>query len=248
VTDQTTIPDRDLPHQRRTLAVGEWRPMSADRIREHRFRDTPIGRRGYRPDEVDAFLNRIAGEVQQWTTAYADAHTENNRLRDYYREHPIDAVSIRDRALSTEAITILANAQQQADQLIADAQTHARTMQTDARAQAEHVAAARRSVEHAAHAYRARAGTDYSADREQVERVTALGRSILAALTGATTQLDGASAQMRAVSDAFHSELTKLSADPRPQFRSMPGRAQPHTGGHLPEQPTALHATPERYR
>jgi len=189
--------------------------MSAEQIRHRAFRETGIGRRGYRPDEVDLFLGRLATEVERWNAAHADAHAEINRLKDYFREHPVDAESIRARALSGEAIHLLARAQQQADQLIADAQAHARAMQTDARAHAEAIVAeARRHVDQAAHAYRARAGGDYSADREQVERLAALGRSILGALNGATTQMDGASAQMRAVTEAFAAELTKLIGEP----------------------------------
>ena len=116
--------------------------------------------------------------------------------------------------MPTEAITVLAQAQMHADQLIADAQAHARAVQTDARAQAgEIVTVARREADVAAHAYRARAGNTYNTDREQTERMAALSRSILAAIAGAVTQLDGAGAQMRAVADAFGTELTKLIPD-----------------------------------
>ncbi|MCW2643030.1 MAG: DivIVA protein [Dactylosporangium sp.] len=82
--------------------------------------------------------------------------------------------------------------------------------QRDARDQAE--AIVNRTRQEADQA--ARAGTDYNADREQAERLSALGRSILAAMSGATTQMDGASAQMRAVGDVFAAELEKLTMVP----------------------------------
>jgi cell division septum initiation protein DivIVA len=193
--------------------------MSADQIRNHTFRETGIGRRRYRPEDVDLILGRLASEVERWSAAYAEAQAEIHRLKGYFREHPVDAESIRARALSAEAVHVLARAQQQADQLIADAQSHARAMQTDARAHAEAIVAeARQHADSAAHAYRARAGGDYSTDREQVERLAALGRSILGTLNGATTQMDDASAQMRAVTEAFATELTKLIGEPADSY------------------------------
>jgi DivIVA domain-containing protein len=187
-----------------------WLPLSADQIRRRSFRETPLGRRGYRPDEVDLFIGRVAGEVERWTAAYAEAQNEVHRLKNYFRNEGVDPDSARARDLSTDAVTVLARAQAHADRLIADAQAHARAMQHDARAQAEAIVGrARQEADRAAHAYRARAGTDYNADREQAERMAALGRSILAVLSGATAQMDGASVQMRAIADAFAVELGK---------------------------------------
>lgn len=221
-----------------------WQPLSPEHVRGQRFRETALGRRGYRPDEVEAFLARMAEEVQRWTTIHARDLAEINRLRDFFRNQNIDTEPARQRAFSSEAINILATAQQQADQLIADAKTHARSMQTDARSQAERVVVeARREAEAAAHAYRVRAGQQYSADREQVERLAAIARNILAAvagatsqLDGATSQLDGASAQIRAVGDAFSAELTKLVGPPI--------AAPEHTA--IPDHPTATGIQPAR--
>lgn len=205
----------DEPDLSRHTALRGWRPMSPEHIRGHRFRETALGRRGYRPDEVEAFLARMAEEVQRWTSTHARDLAEINRLRGFFRNQNIDTEPAGQRAFSNEAINMLATAQHQADQLIADAKTHARSMQTDARGQAERVVAeARREAEAAAHSYRTRAGQQYSADREQVERLAAIARNILAAVAGATSQLDGASAQIRAVGDAFGAELTKLVGPP----------------------------------
>jgi cell division septum initiation protein DivIVA len=151
--------------------------------------------------------------VERWTAAYAEAQNEVHRLQNYFRDQGVDAEAARARELSSEAVTVLVRAQAHADRLIADAQAHASAMQHDARNQAETIVGrARQEADRAAHAYRARAGVDYNADREQSERLAALGRSILAAMSGATTQMNGASAQLRAIGDAFGAELEKLTA------------------------------------
>jgi DivIVA domain-containing protein len=202
-----------------------WVPLSAEQIRHHMFRETPLGRRGYRPEEVQLYLGRVAGEVERWTAAYAEAQNEVHRLKNYFRHQGMDLETVRARELSNDAVTVLVRAQAHADRLIADAQAHASAMQHDARAQAEAIVGrARQEGDHAAHAYRVRSGTDYNADREQSERLAALGRSILAAMSGATTQMDGASAQMRAIGDAFSAELEKLATVPDARV----GRAAPH--------------------
>lgn len=190
----------------------DWVPLSAERIRHQTFRETPLGRRGYRPEEVHLFLGRVAGEVERWTAAYAEAQNEVHRLRNYFRSQGVDPEAGRHEDMSTEAVTMLVRAQAHADRLIADAQAHASAMQHDARSQAEAIVArARQEADRAAHTYRAVAGVEYNADREQAERLAALGRSILSAMTGATTQMDGATTQMRAIGEAFAAELEKLT-------------------------------------
>jgi DivIVA domain-containing protein len=190
-----------------------WVPLSPEQIRARSFRENQLGRRGYRREDVDTFLTRAADEVQRWNAAYTHAEREIIRLRNYFKGQGIDAAEKEVRAPSTEAVNVLAQAQAHADQLIAAAQAHARAMQYDARDQAEAIVMqARQEADRAAHAYRAQAGEAYTPDREQVERLGALGRSILTALNGATTQMDGASAQMRAISEAFANELAKATS------------------------------------
>jgi DivIVA domain-containing protein len=205
-----------------------WIPLSAEQIRRRSFRETPLGRRGYRPDEVELFVGRVAGEVERWTAAYADAQNEVQRLKYYFRNEGVDPDAPRAWDVTADAVALMSRAQLQADRLIADAQAHARAMQHDARAQAEAIVGrARQEADRAAHAYRARAGSDYNADREQAERMGTLGRSILAALSGATTQMDGASAQMRAIADAFAIELGKIITE----------LEEAHTGRTVPPAP-----------
>lgn len=194
-----------------------WVPMSPDQVRRQTFPETSWGRRGYRPEDVDRFLNRVATELSRWNSACQEQSREVERLRNYFRSegHEPDA---RSRDTSAEAISVLQRAQAHADQLIADAQAHARAMQHDARELAETIVGqAREQSDRAAQDYRSRSGSDYTADREQVERLAALSRSILGALSGASIQLDGSSRQIRAISDAFDAELRKLTAPGYPE-------------------------------
>ena len=195
-----------------------WAPLSPDQIRQRTFRESALGRRGYRREEVDSFLTQIADEIGRWSNACAQANAEINRLRNYFREQGFDPEPNRaPQGTSVEAVTLLAQAQAHADQLIANAQAQAKAMQHDARDQAQAIVArARQEADRAAHAYRAQAGSAYTADGEQVERLATLGHSILAALNGATTQMDGASAQMRAISQAFATEIRKLTEPTSP--------------------------------
>lgn len=201
-----------LPMEENTGGVNSgWLPLSAEQVRQQRFRETSLARRGYRADEVESYLSRVAADIDRWSSAYAEAAGEIRRLRNYFREHGESGAS-RAREVSVEAVSVLSRAQAHADQLIADAQAHARTMQQDARSHAEALMGqAREEADRAAREYRARSGPGYNADREQTERLAALGRSILGALGGATTQLDGATAQMRAIAEAFSAELATFT-------------------------------------
>ncbi|NJC73033.1 DivIVA domain-containing protein [Planosporangium thailandense] len=172
-----------------------WRPLSPDQIRQHAFGESGFGRRGYRPDEVDLFIDQVAAEVERWGSAYAAAADEIARLRNYFRDNHIDPEATAARQESTEAITVLTHAQTRADQLIADAQAHAKAIVASARQEADRV----------------RAGAAFIASRDQAERLTALSRSILATVDGATTQLDAASARVRTTTDAFAAELAALT-------------------------------------
>jgi cell division septum initiation protein DivIVA len=208
-----------------TASAGGWRPMSPDEVRRAPLRESGLGRRGYRPEDVDRLRSDIAEELERWGRAYADAQSEIQRLRDYYRQHGIDSAAAnqhgRHEAPSTEAVEIVARAQAYADQLVAEAQAQARHMQADARSQAESmVGHARRQADQAGQAYRARAGESYSPDREETERLTAWARSILATMQAVQHQLG-------ATAEAFSLELNKLGAGSAPAAPGLATREYP---------------------
>jgi cell division initiation protein len=195
-----------------TANAGGWRPMSPDEVRRAPLRESGLGRRGYRPEDVDRLRAEVAEELDRWGRAYAEAQSEIQRLRDYYRQHGIDSAAAaaqqrgRHEAPSTEAVEIMARAQAYADQLVAEAQAQARHMHADARSQAESIVGqARRQADQAGQEYRVRAGESYSPDREETERLIAWTRSILATMQAVQHQLG-------ATADAFSLELNKLGA------------------------------------
>ena len=182
-----------------------WVPASPDQIRHRRFTELGLVRRGYRAEEVDAYLAKLAREVDHWATGHSQLRAEVNRLRNWYRDHDIDIDAAQRRQVSVEAANILVRAQQQADQIISDAHAQARYVQSDARTHGDAILEqARREAESAAHAYRARSGPAYSPEREELERWAVWGRSLLAAINAAKAQLE-------ATGDAFAFELDKLT-------------------------------------
>jgi DivIVA domain-containing protein len=215
-----------------TAASADRVPVSAEQIRTRRFRETPVGRRGYRPDEVDNFLERVANEVEQLTAANADAHAEIDRLRNWFRNHGERPDANRHDA-DTDPIHILDTARQHADQVVRQVQQDARSRYFDVRRDAGAIVSqARRAAEHAARAYRAQAGPGHSHDREQAERPATLAHSLLALVSDAITALDGAAAQVHIIWHALDDELRRLSGNPA--GRPAVGRASPT--GPAPER------------
>jgi cell division septum initiation protein DivIVA len=209
-----------------------WRPMSPDGVRRAPLRESGLGRRGYRPEDVDRLRADVAEELDRWARAYAEAQNEIQRLRDYYRHHGVEvgtgAAGSRSTsqhgAPSSEAVEMMARAQAYADQLVAEAQAQARHVQSDARTQGESIVSqARREADQAGQAYRARAGESYSPDREETERLTAWARSILATMQAVQHQLG-------ATAEAFSLELNKLGPGPAtPAYPAAPHSTPPAT-------------------
>jgi cell division septum initiation protein DivIVA len=190
-----------------------WQPMSPDEVRRAPLRESGLGRRGYRPEDVDRLRNDVAAELERWSQAYAEAESEIRRLRDYFRRHGVDQAPTaepvgRHAAYPPAAVQLMARAQAYADQLVAEAQAQARHVQADARSQAEAIVSeGRRRADAAGRAYRRDAGPAYSADREESARLTAWARSILATMQAVQHQLG-------ATAEAFSLELNKLESPP----------------------------------
>jgi len=162
-----------------------WSPISAEQLRSARLRDAGLTRRGYRIEDVDALISRAAGEIEQWTNAYAAAQNEIEHLRNFYRTRGEEPTG--NTQADREAIELLARAQQHADALIADAQAHARHLQADARQYAEQLIA--------------------TARRDTAPEATALRRDVLAALQHASTQMTEEAARLRALHDYLATQL-----------------------------------------
>jgi DivIVA domain-containing protein len=208
-----------------TAAHTDRIPVSAEQIRTRRFRPSPLGRRGYRPEEVDGFLDRVADEIEHLSAANADAHAEIDRLRNWFRNHSDHPANTR-ADIDTDGIPNLANPLRFADEVVSQIQRNARGRYADVRSNAGAIVVqARQAAEHAARDYRAQAGSDYSHDREQAERTATFARSLLALLSGATMYLDGAAVQVHTMWHALDGELSRLIGDP--DGKPAIGRASP---------------------
>jgi hypothetical protein len=169
---------------------GRWIPLSAEQFRQYRFRETAVGRRGIRPDDVQDAMNRAAYEIEQWRLRFQRAQTENTRLRDWFKREGIDVDTRRPRQPAEEATRLLIIAQREADQVLAAAHAQASHVHADAVTQAEEIIEqARHSSEHAARQYRAAAGATYNADLEELVRLRNWAGSILSLLTATETHL-----------------------------------------------------------
>ncbi|PZG16110.1 hypothetical protein C1I95_18300 [Micromonospora craterilacus] len=60
-------------------------PLTPDRLAAVELPRTPLGRRGYRPDDVDALLHRLAYEVGERTRQREQVLEENRRLKHALR-------------------------------------------------------------------------------------------------------------------------------------------------------------------
>ncbi|MEU7762093.1 MULTISPECIES: DivIVA domain-containing protein [Micromonospora] len=56
-------------------------PLTADRLSAVELPRTPLGRRGYRTDDVDALLHRLVYELGERTRLLDDALGENDRIK-----------------------------------------------------------------------------------------------------------------------------------------------------------------------
>ncbi|WP_405105597.1 DivIVA domain-containing protein [Micromonospora sp. NBC_01405] len=76
-----------IRHRRRSVArpVGlrsaACRPLLPWQVREQRFRPTQFGRRGLDPQEVQEFLDRLAGDLAAVYDALAQSRRETSRIK-----------------------------------------------------------------------------------------------------------------------------------------------------------------------
>ncbi|GAA4565659.1 DivIVA domain-containing protein [Micromonospora sp. 4G57] len=65
-------------------------PLTPDRLTAVDLPRTSLGRRGYRPDEVDALLHRLAYELNERTRQLDHALAENDRIKRALRSWQAD--------------------------------------------------------------------------------------------------------------------------------------------------------------
>ena len=117
--------------------------LSPDAVRRYAFERTPLGRRGYVESDVERFRSKVADEIARGDAEKADLREEIERLRNYYRDQGVEADAVARRGrdgrrggvpgtgpLDIQAVHLLSQAQQAADQHIAAAESYARTLET----------------------------------------------------------------------------------------------------------------------
>ncbi|MBI1758193.1 MAG: DivIVA domain-containing protein [Actinobacteria bacterium] len=211
MTPQSSASSGELAQPGRRLS-----PLSPDQIRNVNLPRTTLGRRGYSEPEVDLLLRRLATEVEGWIAENTGLRVENERLktawRDWHRRNQPDGGQLEplpaQRQPNPDAVLLMSRAQQEADSLVAQAQDYARRVTEHARSQYEDVLRsaqhqAREEAESAVRDYRARAGTAYTAEIEELERRLAWARTFLGAIQGVEVQL-------KAAREALTLEVEKL--------------------------------------
>jgi DivIVA domain-containing protein len=75
-------------------------PLTPDRLTAVELPRTPPGRRGYRPEDVDALLHRLAYEMGERTRQRDQIREENRRLRHALRTWQSECAARRQRDCS----------------------------------------------------------------------------------------------------------------------------------------------------
>jgi hypothetical protein len=189
------------------------RRLSAEQVRTASFERTPIGRRGYLEDAVTTFLHRVAEELAARDQDVAVLTEQNRRvkaaLRDWQADHGAD---VAQQQVTAEVVTLMARAQEQIDAQLARADLVARQTVQQAQQRHEQIVTeardrANREADRVAHAYRAAAGAQYSADQEQLRRQQVYLQALLQAL-------DAVAAHLHATRQVFAVEVQNVTSPP----------------------------------
>ncbi|HEV8648906.1 MAG TPA: DivIVA domain-containing protein [Actinomycetes bacterium] len=186
----------------------EWtKRLTPSAVRSTTFGKAPLTRRGYSEDEVDRFMARVAEDISAADADRAALRAEIDRLRRWYRDRGID---VDDQSVvgaprpNVQAVNLMSQAQQAADNHIAQAEEYARRLVGQARQRYEEILReaqqqAAQAAERAAEVYRASPDA-YREEEEQLERRIAYLRTF-----AQVTQV-----QLQSAFEALHREVGKL--------------------------------------
>jgi cell division septum initiation protein DivIVA len=214
--------------------------LSPDAVRRFEFGRTPIGRRGYSETDVEHFRGRVVHEIVQSTAERAALRQELQRqreevqrLRDYFRRNRVDvdavvgqtgqpgqpaqppqqqpATQVNVNIATVQAVNVMSQAQQAADQHIAQAEDYARRLVANARLQYEEILHRAHDQAQAAAAEAGRvAEEEQNAPQEDPGEMQYLQSRLAYMRTFAqVTQV-----QLRSILDALRQELDQLTELP----------------------------------
>ncbi|WBB54413.1 DivIVA domain-containing protein [Verrucosispora sp. WMMD573] len=93
---------RDERHETGTCyRAATYRPLRPWQVRDRRFR---LGRRGYDPVEVVAFLDRVAGDLEAAYRQVAAADRESARVREALRRWQSEQAQARQARLNQPSV------------------------------------------------------------------------------------------------------------------------------------------------
>lgn len=172
--------------------------VTAGQINNARFPMTSLTRRGYQPDEVHRFLEKVADELasrdQREAALQADADKLREALRSWQSQQSDKRMQQTVKTPTSDAVMLVARAQQQAESYVDQAQNYSRQIIGQAREQAAELM---RRTQEKAQLEADRAVAEYRdqnlgrADREAEDRIRQLvkARSFLEAVEVAEEQL-----------------------------------------------------------
>jgi vacuolar-type H+-ATPase subunit H len=240
--------------------------LTPDGVRRIQFPRSPIARRGYNELDVEHFRARVVHEIGQANAEKAAMRQELERqrdevqrLRDYFRRNRVDVdapgghtpppppAQINVNIASVQAVNVMSQAQQAADQHIAQAEDYARRLVANARLQYEDILrrAHEQAQEAAAEAGRLFEATSKEREREQ-EQAPEAERSqeqssemqyLQSRLAYMRTFAQVTQVQLRSILDALRQELDQLTDLPNaPDAPAMAAVAGPASRRELPSR------------
>ena len=230
--------------------------LSPDAVRRFEFGRTPIGRRGYSETDVEHFRGRVVHEIVQSTAERAALRQELQRqreevqrLRDYFRQNRVDvdgsgqpaqqqpATQVNVNIATVQAVNVMSQAQQAADQHIAQAEDYARRLVANARLQYEEIL-------HRAHdqaqAAAAEAGRVVEEEQHASQEDPGEMQSLQSRLAYMRTFAQVTQVQLRSILDALRQELdqlTELPAGPGTSATAGTPAAPASPPAGLPQRP-----------
>ncbi|MEU2614112.1 DivIVA domain-containing protein [Micromonospora sp. NPDC007271] len=87
---------RPVPGSGATYRSGAYTSLLPWQVRERRFKVVGLGRRGLDPDDVYAFLDRVAGDLAGVHAALAESRRETAVIKDALRRWQSDQARARE--------------------------------------------------------------------------------------------------------------------------------------------------------
>jgi DivIVA domain-containing protein len=123
-------------------ARGDGVRLTPAELQRVSFQRAPLGRRGFDEEQVRAFLQQVERELVRVLNEKAALAEETSRLR---RQGARGASEGRPEDAHIQAVRILSQAQQTADQYVADAERYSRELGEDARRHRDEILAEAKS-------------------------------------------------------------------------------------------------------